>query len=368
MRKSTSCVEVWHEYGSSSHYQGLTCLISAGGGNVKFFEFRFLRQFVKGLFRFNRTLIYKSIINMGALVFRLMGGGGGRIVVIGVAPFDWRAIFLVVAFRNGTIYWHNSWPIWDGSRSAKSSVFGEIAWRRLFLPRVSRAFFVTRLAAENYLASGYPRLPISVVGHSFDDKCFYPDLNSRRAIGIDGKIRFLFVGRVEEIKGVYMALEVAEVLGRSLSVELVIAGEGPECRRLREIAEDKSIPLEFLGFQKSRALADEMRKSDFLLLPSRRGRGWEEAFGMVVIESMACGCIPFCTDHSGPREILERSFPFLLSPELTYVDQCCAFVNNLMSEQVSTFFLRSELVASARDFTLSAAGEKWSAILDSPGY
>jgi glycosyltransferase involved in cell wall biosynthesis len=52
-------------------------------------------------------------------------------------------------------------------------------------------------------------------------------------------------------------------------------------------------------------LADIYRNADLLVLPSHRHGVWEELFGIVLIEAMACETPVVATDCVGPSEIIE---------------------------------------------------------------
>ncbi len=83
---------------------------------------------------------------------------------------------------------------------------------------------------------------------------------------------------------------------------LVIAGEGPEECKLRELAGYQGLQdrVRFVGFR--RDLERWLRFADATVLSSR----WE-GFGSVLIESMAQGTPVVCTDAPfGPGEILQR--------------------------------------------------------------
>ena len=77
-------------------------------------------------------------------------------------------------------------------------------------------------------------------------------------------------------------------------MELVLAGDGPERKRLQDLAESLGIDraCRFLGNIDRSSVRDEMRKCDLFVLPSRK-----ETFGVVLLEAMACGkpvisCLP----------------------------------------------------------------------------
>lgn len=45
---------------------------------------------------------------------------------------------------------------------------------------------------------------------------------------------------------------------------------------------------------------------DILIVPSRKSSGWEELFGIVIIEALSKGCLIFATDHIGPKYFFEN--------------------------------------------------------------
>lgn len=117
---------------------------------------------------------------------------------------------------------------------------------------------------------------------------------ARRRLGLDPGPLALFVGRIQPLKGVDVAIEAAAMLP---DLRLVVVG-GPsgvggeaELRRLRKRAADMAV--EFVEPVPHPRLVDYYRAADVLLLPSR-----SESFGLVAAEAQACG-IPVVAARTG---------------------------------------------------------------------
>jgi glycosyltransferase involved in cell wall biosynthesis len=100
----------------------------------------------------------------------------------------------------------------------------------------------------------------------------------------DGSWRLLYAGRMELLKGGHLLIDampaVVSALGRP--VRLTMAGDGREREawELRAGAVERAVPgltVEFPGWQLQNGVADLMRRSDLLVVPSL----WPEPFGSV---------------------------------------------------------------------------------------
>jgi glycosyltransferase involved in cell wall biosynthesis len=97
----------------------------------------------------------------------------------------------------------------------------------------------------------------------------------------------VFLGRVEWIKGPHLAIEVAKRIGR----RLIIAGNVPEHRGHREYFEKEILPHVDGDFISYTGPVDDDQKNELLgqaaalLMPVL----WEEPFGIVMAEALACG-------------------------------------------------------------------------------
>ncbi|MGH9020425.1 MAG: glycosyltransferase [Acidimicrobiales bacterium] len=130
------------------------------------------------------------------------------------------------------------------------------------------------------------------VEHAFFSPGFRPQ--ARRALGLDPEATsLLYVGRLQELKGVDLALEtLIELVGRGRPARLVIVGgpSGPDGRatlaRLHRRVESAGVidRVSFVAPQAHQLLSSWMRAADVTLVPSRA-----ESFGLVALESSACG-------------------------------------------------------------------------------
>jgi phosphatidylinositol alpha-mannosyltransferase len=109
----------------------------------------------------------------------------------------------------------------------------------------------------------------------------------------------MFVGRLEERKGVASAIEatLAHNARGADQWHLVIAGDGPDRSRLETLAHANA-SIEFLGRVSDDEKRSRLRQVDVLLATSTHG----ESFGVVLLEGMASETLVVASDIEGYRE------------------------------------------------------------------
>ena len=117
---------------------------------------------------------------------------------------------------------------------------------------------------------------------------------ARQALGRDeNDTLLLFVGRLQALKGVELALETLITMrrrGRDASLAIVGGPSGPEGRATLTRLHSRVIEagviehVSFVAPQSHQLLSTWMRAADVTLVPSR-----SESFGLVALESSACG-------------------------------------------------------------------------------
>ncbi|MEJ8800535.1 glycosyltransferase family 4 protein [Pontibacter sp. H249] len=114
---------------------------------------------------------------------------------------------------------------------------------------------------------------------------------------------FVFLGRLVSDKGADMAILALHKIVSTMSSNgeprptLTIVGDGPEKGKLEKLVSDLEMEdcVYFTGALRGDALNVCLNQHKYLLAPSV----WEEPFGNVALEGMACGCIPIVADGGG---------------------------------------------------------------------
>ena len=130
----------------------------------------------------------------------------------------------------------------------------------------------------------------------------------RRIPTISRNCDFIFLGRLVSDKGadqtihaLYHLLKIAQAEKQDVkSLSLTIVGDGPERENLRRLVTGLNLEkhVHFTGSLQGEELVICLNRHRFLLVPSL----WEEPFGNVVLEAMACGCVPIVSDGGGLPE------------------------------------------------------------------
>lgn len=131
---------------------------------------------------------------------------------------------------------------------------------------------------------GLDKEQVSLIPHGIDTETFHPRGTSHPEAS-EHKFTALFVGRLVNIKRPELAIKAIAETNRE-AIELLIAGDGRQRDQLSSIAEKYGIrdKITFLGFVDYDRLPVLYSTADVTLFTSRY-----EGFGLVFLESMACG-------------------------------------------------------------------------------
>ncbi|CCQ96195.1 conserved hypothetical protein [[Clostridium] ultunense Esp] len=111
-----------------------------------------------------------------------------------------------------------------------------------------------------------------------------------------GKLTLLYVGRLAPEKDLSILMEAYESLPPHIKrrVRLVLVGDGPMAKELREKADDSVL---FTGFQQGEELARFYRFADLFTFPSST-----ETYGNVILEAFASGLPVLAVNQGGVKE------------------------------------------------------------------
>ena len=157
--------------------------------------------------------------------------------------------------------------------------------------KLARSQLVHGVACSRYVAG---RVGCSeVIGNPYDDSVF------RREASLEKRDRdIVFLGRLVSDKGCDTLLEALAILAqRAVQPTCTIIGNGPERDRLIAMTVGLGLGdrVRFLGALRGAAIADELNRHRIMVVPSR----CHEAFGIVALEGLACGCLPIVSAHGG---------------------------------------------------------------------
>jgi glycosyltransferase involved in cell wall biosynthesis len=154
----------------------------------------------------------------------------------------------------------------------------------------------TGIAVSQAVAADYTT-PCAVIPNPYDDKVF------RQLPGIAREGDLAFVGRLVSDKGLPVLLQALRHLApRGLRPNLTVIGGGPEDKAWRQLTLDLGLAeqVRFVGPKRGEDLAAILNGHRVLVVPSL----WNEPFGIVALEGLACGCVVVGSEGGGLKEAI----------------------------------------------------------------
>jgi len=156
--------------------------------------------------------------------------------------------------------------------------------------------FSTNITASLALAEQL-KAPFTVIPNPYREDIFYemPEITREKEL--------VFLGRLVSDKGVDLLLDaLANLKHLGLTPRLTIIGSGPEEPKLRQQVKQLDIvaQVNFVGVKIENELAQLLNAHKIVVVPSR----WQEPFGIVALEGIACGCVVIGSKEGGLKDAI----------------------------------------------------------------
>ena len=205
---------------------------------------------------------------------------------------------------------------WETIPHAYEEIDGIAERRRIVRPKVDLFLPTTPRAARALEIEGVAPDKIRMLMPGVDVHRFTPASRSKKmceelAVSEDD-ILFLFIGRLILEKGVReLVIAFDDMLSRLPETvadrcKLRIAGEGPMKKRIQEWISNRKLDdkAAIVSGRDYSQLNELHQSADIFVLPSVPAPYWEEQFGMVLIEAMACGKPVISTSSGAIPEVV----------------------------------------------------------------
>ena len=219
---------------------------------------------------------------------------GGFSVVVVKTAHDWLTLTRDLALvrllpRNMVVVLQ-----FHGSQSTRLGAPGSRAFKLATGALVARADAILVLSREERAEwrAFSPNLQVFVVRNPLPP---LPEGAAAEPHSANGEKTILCVARLMLSKGVFELVRALPLLRTAVACRLVLAGDGPERARLRELVTELGLndSVELAGYVDGAELASLYRSADVFALPTTHNEG----FPTVILEAMAAG-LPIVTTQS----------------------------------------------------------------------
>ena len=206
---------------------------------------------------------------------------------------------------------------------------------------------------------GAPADRIEIVAPGVEHALFSPGdpEGARAALGLGREPVLLFVGRVQPLKGLDLAVQTLAALGDAGSGGRLLVVGGPsgqqgraELARVRALVATAGLGdrVRFVDPQPHHLLATYYRAADVVLVPSR-----SESFGLVALEAAACGAPVVAAEVGGLKALVRDGRTGYLVPDRDRASWA-GRVGEILEDPLTAAAMALEAAADARDYSWDA--------------
>ncbi|MCX8093175.1 MAG: glycosyltransferase family 4 protein [Candidatus Goldbacteria bacterium] len=319
---------------------------------ISVYYFHFIKFLFKGILKLNFKIIK---ISLKSIFFYIKSFFiKHNIILIGIAPYDWRLIFWMHLLNHNKIIFHNSWPYWNNDDYPEKPIFLKNfifkSWEKFILNNNTYIINIINKSKEEIIKKyGKDENKIFVIPHCMNDQNYYYMERQKNE-----KLKILFVGRLVREKGLDILREVIKRLPEN---DFGIIGDGRDKYILNDVLSAGNV--KYYGYINDRKKIGEiMRQYDVFILPSYKTKNWEEVFGIVLIEAMACGLICIATDCIGPLHIIkDMENGFIVKQKNT--DMIIEKINFIKNNQEIISKMRFNAIKSVEKYKLNNIINLW---------
>lgn len=164
----------------------------------------------------------------------------------------------------------------------------------------TKSYAETSPVLENYLHK------TRIVPNAIDPSLYHPANTKENYV--------IYAGRLVNYKGIEKLLDAMKIVQAKENLRLVLAGDGYDRSRLERMAARLGVNAEFTGRVAYSRFIDLISRAEMLVLPTTNRL---EAFGIVLLEAMACETPVLAFDTPGVSEVaLEGGKVFSSTSEL----------------------------------------------------
>ncbi len=248
-------------------------------------------------------------------------------------------------------------------RGANVGTFHSYARRNLgyyygrpFLKRYFKrldACIAVSVPARDFVARYFPG-EYRIVPNGIDTSRFSPDLAPLRELRTEGQRTLLFVGRLEQRKGLPVLLEAYQQLRRRRGdIRLVVVGDGELRWTYERWVELEKVPdVLFTGHVDGRLLPRCYTSADIFCSPATGG----ESFGIVLLEAMASGRPVVASNIPGFAGVITDGTDGILAPPGD-VDAWVSILDRLLDDGTTRERLAATGIRTAQRYD-------WSRVVD----
>ncbi len=182
---------------------------------------------------------------------------------------------------------------------------------------------------------------------------------ARWALGTNDDPILLFIGRIQPLKGVDLAVEALARMERTDARLWIVGGAsgqkgGREVDRIRGLIaqHDLAQRVHFVPPQPHHLLSTYYRAADVCLVPSR-----SESFGLVALEAAACGLPTVASAVGGLLTLVDHGHSGYLV-ESRDPDEYAAWIDTILADPVLARRLAVSAAARARTYTWTTSASR----------